>query len=103
MNFYQKRMRLRAFLLNMTETPPPDNPASSPEPKTELDNLKTILSKVDGPQEASPSPAAAQPLEEMVARKQLEQALAKLQEYPGPQMSYKELKSLLEPFLGPLV
>lgn len=78
--------------------------SSSPEPKTELDNLKAILSKVDGPQPGgAPSPQGTiQPPNEMVARKQLEQALEKLQNYPGPQMSFKELKSLLEPFFGPL-
>lgn len=86
----------------MSETPSSDNPVPSQEPKTELDNLKAILSKVDGPEENPPGQAAAPSLDEMIARKQLELALGKLQDYPGPQMSYKELKSLIEPFLGPL-
>lgn len=87
----------------MSEAPPPDNPAPPQESKTELDNLKAILSKVDGPQENPPGQAAVAPsLDEMIARRQLELALGKLQDYPGLQMSYKELKSLIEPFLGPL-
>ena len=86
----------------MSEAPTQNNPAPLPESKTELDNLKTILSKVDGPQETLPSQNTAQSLDGMVARGQLEQAVTKLRDYPGPQMSCKELKSILEPFLGPL-
>ncbi len=86
----------------MSESPPSNTPAAPQESKTELDNLKAILSRVDDPQGTPPSQGAASSFEEMIARAQLEQALAKLQDYPGPQMSYKELKSLLEPFFGPL-
>ena len=86
----------------MTESTPPSAPPPVGENKTPLDNLKTILSKVDDPAHPQEAASAQEAGDPSVPRVKMEELIDLLKKHPQVYLSWEELKAVAVPLVGNL-